>query len=227
MINTVDKGSSPLARGLHNPLAIFKRGNRIIPARAGFTSTNYNPAGMPTDHPRSRGVYSLIAGGNTLPGGSSPLARGLQLVRVGGQIADRIIPARAGFTDSSRGIPGPLSDHPRSRGVYPPVHGRGPTAGGSSPLARGLRHKAFTDLGISRIIPARAGFTRQVEQNGHRLQDHPRSRGVYNWDPAPVVCENGSSPLARGLRAVAHDPDREVRIIPARAGFTRRPWGRT
>ena len=55
------------------------------------------------------------------------------------------------------------------------------------------------------IIPARAGFTfpgRSGRRAGH-----------------------GSSPLARGLRTLAHAHEQIVRIIPARAGFTftRRP----
>ena len=54
-------------------------------------------------------------------------------------IADRIIPARAGFTDEA--IPPSYEgwDHPRSRGVYlGAAVGIGGFAG-SSPLARGLR----------------------------------------------------------------------------------------
>ena len=52
------------------------------------------------------------------------------------------------------------------------------------------------------------------------LKDHPRSRGVY---PSPgVLCPSpsGSSPLARGLLADEVVGPHEVRIIPARAGFT-------
>ena len=50
--------------------------------------------------------------------------------------------------------------------------------------------------------------------------DHPRSRGVYI---SPHRCRaevQGSSPLARGLHAVAVGVQGEVGIIPARAGFT-------
>ena len=50
------------------------------------------------DHPRSRGVY--VADEVVGPGevGSSPLARGLLLIRGLGGVHNRIIPARAGFT---------------------------------------------------------------------------------------------------------------------------------
>ena len=52
------------------------------------------------DHPRSRGVYSWLFASIILPGGSSPLARGL--LERGGERLDvnGIIPARAGFTVS-------------------------------------------------------------------------------------------------------------------------------
>ena len=75
-------GSSPLARGLHEvPDDRVGRG-RIIPARAGFTLTPTGTTTAESDHPRSRGVY--------LP----PMLHPLDVVG--------IIPARAGFTGSSR-----------------------------------------------------------------------------------------------------------------------------
>ena len=37
VVDHVDDGSSPLARGLHPPLRPARAGDRIIPARAGFT----------------------------------------------------------------------------------------------------------------------------------------------------------------------------------------------
>ena len=52
-------------------------------------------------------------------------------------------------------------------------------------------------------------------------RDHPRSRGVYAAAVVPAAQEWGSSPLARGLPALVDECEREGRIIPARAGFTR------
>ena len=54
------------------------------------------------------------------------------------------------------------------------------------------------------------------------MQDHPRSRGVYRLVRAPLKASRGSSPLARGLRERRDRPVDQDRIIPARAGFTRR-----
>ena len=93
---------------------------------------------------------------------------------------------------------------------------------GSSPLARGL-HYLEDQLDLeSRIIPARAGFTRGVVPAAPRQTDHPRSRGVYfargyfnEWEP-------GSSPLARGLLCHTSSCRLNMGIIPARAGFTPR-----
>ena len=110
----------------------------IIPARAGFTWCDGLHRIERWDHPRSRGVYALTRGATIRRWGSSPLARGLQIVTV--LIIDRrrIIPARAGFTGWARGFHQVVWDHPRSRGVYESGRITVPPASGSSPLARGL-----------------------------------------------------------------------------------------
>ena len=50
-------GSSPLARGLREPISRRSLARRIIPARAGFTLRTSCFSRRPRDHPRSRGVY--------------------------------------------------------------------------------------------------------------------------------------------------------------------------
>ena len=112
-------GSSPLARGLLSHHVYPALAGRIIPARAGFTSTWASVAIIQADHPRSRGVYVRALRNQMRSRGSSPLARGLHMAFDAQHKACRIIPARAGFT-----CPGPAAgasrrDHPRSRGVYP------------------------------------------------------------------------------------------------------------
>ena len=98
-----------------------------------------------------------------------------------------------------------------------------PRGGGSSPLARGLRGPWSQYPGQMRIIPARAGFTAPGGRGPSSPRDHPRSRGVYCRGRPPSSRSSGSSPLARGLPGRRHGPGLEPRIIPARAGFTRRP----
>ena len=132
--------------------------------------------------------------------GSSPLARGLPSIYGRSVYCRRIIPARAGFTRPPEEISGEISDHPRSRGVYSAGRYAIVSPSGSSPLARGLPRRFLSVMGGSRIIPARAGFTAQVDDAGHRAA--------------------GSSPLARGLPQEPPQGAGGFRIIPARAGFT-------
>ena len=80
-------------------------------------------------------------------------------------------------------------------------------------------------MGRRGIIPARAGFTVTGVTTIIDRGDHPRSRGVYADDNSAWGNEAGSSPLARGLPVGYSQPDREMGIIPARAGFTRRRSG--
>ena len=155
------------------------------------------------DHPRSRGVYRRTQMARSKAGGSSPLARGLQILRRQERLDPRIIPARAGFTPTGAQRSPASTDHPRSRGVYTTVHSLDYLPVGSSPLARGLRRLPRRRAAPAGIIPARAGFTRRRCWPPRPRRDHPRSRGVY-VDPG----ERGAHPVG---------------IIPARAGFTRRP----
>ena len=181
----ITSGSSPLARGLRVRVRELRDLHRIIPARAGFTVMRIGGWSFTGDHPRSRGVYQWRRSGSAPASGSSPLARGLPQSDGVGRADRGIIPARAGFTWTTRasGCAGP--DHPRSRGVYlrwafnwalqirqgrPADHPRSRgvygAAGavyravtGSSPLARGLLDVVVGEIHERRIIPARAGFT--------------------------------------------------------------------
>ena len=173
---------------------------RIIPARAGFTRAGMTRGPAGADHPRSRGVYSGRELMHPAAPGSSPLARGLPHDGPARRRSGGIIPARAGFTHRDAGPVGQVPDHPRSRGVYLNQSTTSWTAVGSSPLARGLRHESAAVAGRHRIIPARAGFTRQDDRRRDATRDHPRSRGVY-------------------LRT-AYRQGVMYWIIPARAGFT-------
>ena len=193
-------GLSPLARGLqaHNPPVYHT--NRIIPARAGFTSTENLAQKIAADHPRSRGVYEHRESCPEDRRGSSPLARGLQINELTESNSVRIIPARAGFT-----------------AVTTPSH---VTTIGSSPLARGLRRHVRSRAPSARIIPARAGFTHRRVAGNVYGEDHPRSRGVYPSSESSADDNAGSSPLARGLLSLGSGEEVWAGIIPARAGFT-------
>ena len=73
---------------------------------------------------------------------------------------------------------------------------------------------------MTRIIPARAGFTRSLSAPRPGCPDHPRSRGVYEPGLNLHPPNPGSSPLARGLPGTSIHSELIFRIIPARAGFT-------
>ena len=220
MYDAFHVGSSPLARGLQFGSGTDATGRGIIPARAGFTGPHRRRRRRRSDHPRSRGVYSILLASIILPGGSSPLARGLHFLSNNRAGRGRIIPARAGFTGCLHLWSQADGDHPRSRGVYRRARVDFRAADGSSPLARGLQTGDVSIIDAVRIIPARAGFTAIAPRNGLIDQDHPRSRGVYNDFKSKVITAHGSSPLARGLQYVYHQWYQPRRIIPARAGFT-------
>ena len=227
MREVVAMGSSPLARGLLVQPRREGLGLGIIPARAGFTARCTVVHETTPDHPRSRGVYPDGTPRSGSWDGSSPLARGLHDGRPAQGAQGRIIPARAGFTNSASAPRGRESDHPRSRGVYRTTCPAPLVAAGSSPLARGLRGYWAGSRRVCWIIPARAGFTGRRRARGGAPPDHPRSRGVYLTKVMRLLISKGSSPLARGLPIVVNDDVQRQGIIPARAGFTlRRRSGR-
>ena len=225
MRRTPEAGSSPLARGLRTVDPPRDGDVGIIPARAGFTARGRRRSPRGRDHPRSRGVYASSVSVSPVSQGSSPLARGLRERGRRRVPARRIIPARAGFTSTApEGEPLP-ADHPRSRGVYTYIVGSDADLGGSSPLARGLRAgRPRAPVGPG-IIPARAGFTSPRTTRTPGPPDHPRSRGVYACEEEAAHMLAGSSPLARGLPTARKVEGEVRRIIPARAGFTRRALG--
>ena len=218
-------GSSPLARGLPVVHVDDRASQRIIPARAGFTTRPGRRRCGRSDHPRSRGVYAYLIRGLRADDGSSPLARGLLVAGAQRRREDGIIPARAGFTHPTWTPARYVRDHPRSRGVYWAGSPAPSPPPGSSPLARGLPDPARIPAAGRGIIPARAGFTRSECRGSWRSRDHPRSRGVYRRTGCLSCSRIGSSPLARGLRWAFRAAEEEGGIIPARAGFTPRSGG--
>ena len=97
--NRVWELDHPRSRGVYSEAEDFIGANvRIIPARAGFTTSLSLIWLMLKDHPRSRGVYILVTSRIRSRTGSSPLARGLPRSAARQHTTHRIIPARAGFT---------------------------------------------------------------------------------------------------------------------------------
>ena len=133
-------GSSPLARGTPAGVTTIQGAMGLIPARAGNTAVSTGNNAICRAHPRSRGEHSFVLSKSGLSAGSSPLARGTQVV--GRRVMRRpgLIPARAGNTDAERHAVISGRAHPRSRGEHITVLIREACCKGSSPLARGTRN---------------------------------------------------------------------------------------
>ncbi|SUU07579.1 Domain of uncharacterised function (DUF2825) [Actinomyces denticolens] len=193
-------GSSPHTRGAPDRRPGAGGPPGIIPAYAGCTAIQrYGPAEF-QDHPRIRGVHARDLQFVRRPEGSSPHTRGAPNT---GQLkipANGIIPAYAGCTRLRRLIDPGRPDHPRIRGVHPPVSRITNITPGSSPHTRGARLQGGGPHEGAGIIPAYAGCTFVLR--------------------VPRIPPRGSSPHTRGA------PKRFLltlwgdRIIPAYAGCT-------
>ena len=153
--------------------------------------------------------------------GSSPHARGAQVLVLGDGAAVGIIPACAGSTRMGRMSAYCRWDHPRMRGEHAAGAWWEPQTKGSSPHARGARAGRGQLLIKGGIIPACAGSTRSPEWGRAFSRDHPRMRGEHSRLPPLASKSRGSSPHARGARLLHHQLLGLIGIIPACAGSTK------
>ena len=117
-IADLDRGSSPLSRGIRGGHHAARGRGGIIPALAGNTVVERTERDLVEDHPRSRGEYhpeGVRVGDDC---GSSPLSRGIRRPLSPPCPTSRIIPALAGNTHWDRAVYCEQKDHPRSRGEY-------------------------------------------------------------------------------------------------------------
>ena len=193
-------GSSPRGRGtLRRPVRRTPR-SRIIPARAGNTTTIAGRSPTPSDHPRAGGEHLTRLPGRVRIIGSSPRGRGTPADKIGELRLGRIIPARAGNTDSRCGENILTADHPRAGGehhhhLFPAI-----SRSGSSPRGRGTPDLDQGRGRACRIIPARAGNTRDSPARRTGQSDHPRAGGEHLKGEEHELVEDGSSPRGRGTR---------------------------
>ena len=178
-----------------------ERQGRIIPARAGQTTTTRTRPSCAPDHPRACGANLNASSSQTARNGSSPRVRGKPGRGFDMEFEHRIIPARAGQTltchSQSFGVP----DHPRACGAN---EGRGSDArigAGSSPRVRGKPRAKTCRRLEGRIIPARAGQTLTRPSDGVEGTDHPRACGANSAVFLILSREAGSSPRVRGKRS--------------------------
>ena len=139
----------------------------------------------------------------------------------------RLIPARAGKTRGGSPTATVSTAHPRACGENDTGGGASLIAPGSSPRVRGKRARGPPQGPLAGLIPARAGKTWSAGGPATRWRAHPRACGEN------LVCRRtshtlaGSSPRVRGKPSGRSPGGRPPRLIPARAGKTRRwPSGR-
>ena len=202
-LRCASRGSSPLARGARPMRPARPPPTRLIPARAGSTTTRRSPRRTPRAHPRSRGEHRRRAGRARRRCGSSPLARGAHSSDGVTWSAKGLIPARAGSTTSRRARRCSARAHPRSRGEHTSNVSLRWLNEGSSPLARGARVPCGARSATPGLIPARAGSTPPPRRSPTCTAAHPRSRGEHARRGPPGSSGPGSSPLARGAPPVA------------------------
>ena len=165
----------------------------------------------------------MVSAGSAWRFGSSPLARGKHGGHEVRRQRRRLIPARAGKTPSPPSRRARSKAHPRSRGENAHLTRLNEAGTGSSPLARGkLACRSPSHL-LPRLIPARAGKTRNNQSANSRGWAHPRSRGENAALTAGTGMKVGSSPLARGKPHGHPVRARRPGLIPARAGKTTPP----
>ena len=219
-------GSSPLVRGQLMFPILCGGWWRIIPARAGPTTTRLFSGNGMADHPRSCGANTMVGMPVSYMVGSSPLVRGQHDLPIRPRDMRRIIPARAGPTYAYGYEFYRYPDHPRSCGANERISVIRLHNDGSSPLVRGQLIGVRLQRFHKRIIPARAGPTCGRNRSNQSRTDHPRSCGANRISRHAISCYSGSSPLVRGQRWPVVLVVILLRIIPARAGPTRLPQPR-
>ena len=154
------------------------------------------------DHPRMRGDHQFFTNKWHRIRGSSPHARGTLSVTPILRNKPGIIPACAGNTFPVARICLHLRDHPRMRGEHPQPDLVEIAEAGSSPHARGTPCRCLVWHPSPGIIPACAGNTKTLMYAFARLRDHPRMRGEHPLETFADRMKLGSSPHARGTRAL-------------------------
>ena len=179
------------------------------------------------DHPRvcgEHGQWDHVCH-NVL--GSSPRVRGTLLAGVQCLANLGIIPACAGNTSKRRGGRFHGWDHPRVCGEHFQEESDRQGREGSSPRVRGTRWWHLQGHVRHGIIPACAGNTTIQHCAFSRSRDHPRVCGEHPTCQAATAPKTGSSPRVRGTREETHDIIQGPGIIPACAGNTCCPTGRS
>ena len=193
-------GSSPRVRGKH----------RRRPPRSAVGAA----------HPRACGENADLVTPTGREKGSSPRVWGKRLRARHADPLRGLIPARAGKTCSWGPWTPAVRAHPRACGEN--AVGGGVFGGrwGSSPRVRGKPGVVEPGLALPRLIPARAGKTRNGSGLGCGPWAHPRACGENVERLGGSFETLGSSPRVRGKRDLGEAVGEDTGLIPARAGKT-------
>ena len=216
----VARGSSPLARGGPRQAAGAASPGGLIPAGAGRTGRVRGRGCSAGAHPRWRGEDTIARMVMPRASGSSPLARGGPVGECDAEVAVGLIPAGAGRTHMINGPRTSIGAHPRWRGEDACSRASATSPRGSSPLARGGRHRQAGTPCAVRLIPAGAGRTPLNVLHDCREAAHPRWRGEDMLAWLQERRDDGSSPLARGGPPRRRSRTPAPGLIPAGAGRT-------
>ena len=211
-------GSSPRVRGKPPTVGGTGPRRRLIPARAGKTTT---PAGKPASsaaHPRACGENPPGTGRPRSPVGSSPRVRGKLEALPAFPDEHGLIPARAGKTVCPFGVGVGVGAHPRACGENDGRTLTGVAVPGSSPRVRG-KLRLFEVIGGRRgLIPARAGKTMSWSIMIRGSSAHPRACGENLELGVEGVEVGGSSPRVRGKPVVTMGTSAEMTAHPRACG---------
>ena len=219
-VATVIWGSSPRVRGKLMDVRGLTQAARLIPARAGKTSTSPTPRRSRSAHPRACGENSTRWSLDDIDAGSSPRVRGKRPPIRASAHGRRLIPARAGKTSAPWGARGRMWAHPRACGENGFESGLDEVHDGSSPRVRGKPVLRGRVRRRQRLIPARAGKTTASHVTKCATSAHPRACGENMHKNVTNPTFTGSSPRVRGKRCRAPPGMLRGRLIPARAGKT-------
>ena len=138
-------------------------------------------------------------------------------------LSGRFIPAGAGNTSFANCRRAIIAVYPRWRGEHSSNDTGSALSAGLSPLARGTLDKLEKSLFVRRFIPAGAGNTNAVYEDGFWCAVYPRWRGEHDLNADIDNEGKGLSPLARGTLWQFAINTGLRRFIPAGAGNTLLP----
>ncbi len=131
-------------------------------------------------------------------GGPSPRARGAGARRRPAGVLHGTIPACAGSSPAAPRRSRRAGDHPRVRGEQAGPSSRPSAPSGPSPRARGAVDAAYRERAHLGTIPACAGSSVVIVDQGQARRDHPRVRGEQPMWVVVSLVRAGPSPRARG-----------------------------